>query len=116
MLTLGPAKKVTIYLNEDTSSKHDFLYKEIFEFLLERGVSGASLIRPAAGFGKHRRIHSQHGEGVTGQHLPVQIEFIETPDRFDALLPELARRITDGMIEAHDTTILKLVSMEPEPL
>ena len=34
MLTLGPAKKITIYLNEDTSSSRDFLYREIFEFLL----------------------------------------------------------------------------------
>ena len=116
MLRLGPAKKVTIHLNEDTSSSRDFLYREIFEFLLEQGVSGASLIRPDAGFGSHQRIHSQHSEGVEGQHLPVRIEFIETLDRFESLLPELFRRTTDGLIEAHDTTILKLVSTEPSPL
>ncbi len=116
MLKLGPAKKVTIYLNEDTSSTHDFLYREIFEFLREQGVSGASLIRPEAGFGKHHRIHAQHGEGVTGEHLPVQIEFIEAPDRFAALLPELVRLTTDGIIEAHDTSILKLADTEPEAL
>ena len=54
MLSLGPAKKVTIYLNEDTSSTRDFLYREIFEFLLQQGVAGASLIRPDAGFGTHQ--------------------------------------------------------------
>jgi hypothetical protein len=113
MLKLGPAKKITIYLNEDTSSSRDFLYREIFEFLLSRGVAGASLIRPDAGFGMHQRIHSHHGEGVTGQHLPVQIHFIETPERFKALLPELIRLTTDGLIEAHDTTILKLATTEP---
>jgi PII-like signaling protein len=113
MLTLGPAKKITIYLNEDTSSSRDFLYREIFEFLLAQGVGGASLIRPDAGFGIHHRIHSQHGEGVTGQHLPVQIEFIETPERFQAILPELMRITTDGLIEAQDTTVLKLSSREP---
>ncbi len=116
MLTLGPAKKVTIYLNEDTSSKRDFLYREIFELLLERGVSGASLIRPDAGFGAHHRIHAQHAEGVTGQHLPVQIQFIEASERFETLLPELIRLTTDGMIEAHDTTILKLSTTESELL
>jgi PII-like signaling protein len=116
MLTLGPAKKVTIHLNEDTSSSRDFLYREIFAFLLEQGVAGASLIRPDAGFGIHRRMHSQHAEGVAGQHLPVRIEFVETLERFHALLPELFRLTTDGLIEAHDTTILKLASTESEPL
>jgi PII-like signaling protein len=116
MLTLGPAKKITIHLNEDTSSTHDFLYREIFEFLLAQGVGGASLIRPAAGFGKHRRIHALHGEGVVGEHLPVRIEFIESPDRFEALLPDLIRLTTDGLIEAHDTTVLKVANREPEPL
>lgn len=116
MLSLGAAKKVTIYLNEDTSSSRDFLYREIFSFLLSQGVSGASLIRPDAGFGTHHRIHSHHGGGVEGQHLPVWIEFIETPERFDALLPELIRLTTDGMIEAHDTTILKLSTPESTPL
>lgn len=112
MLKLGPAKKVTIYLNEDTSSSRDFLYREIFGFLLAQGVAGASLIRPDAGFGTHHRIHAHDAEGVSGEHLPVQIEFIETPERFQALLPDLVRLTTDGLIEAHDTTILKVASNE----
>ena len=116
MLSLGPAKKITIYLNEDTSAQRDFLYREIFEFLLAQGVSGASVVRPEAGFGQHHRIHSQHGSGVQGEHLPVRIEFIETPARFEALLPELIRLSTDGLIEAHDTTILKLTTGEPAEL
>jgi len=106
MLSPGPAKKVTIHLNEDTTASHDFLYKEIFRFLFERGVSGASLIRPAAGFGSHHRLHMA-GDSVAGEHLPVRIEFIETRETVDRLLPALCEFITDGLIEAHDTVILK---------
>ena len=62
MLAPGLAKKVTIHLNEDTSSRHDFLYNEIFSFLQERGVAGATMIRPAAGFGSHHRVHTQRAE------------------------------------------------------
>ena len=116
MLTLGPAKKVTIHLNEDTSTSTDFLYREIFAFLLERGVAGATLTRPEAGFGRHHRIHSTTGEPVQREHLPIRIEFIESEDRLRGLLPDLCRITTDGLIEAHDTTILRLVAMEPEPL
>jgi PII-like signaling protein len=57
MLSPGLARKVTIHLNEDTSAGRDFLYKEIFSLLYERGVAGASLIRPQAGFGFHHRLH-----------------------------------------------------------
>jgi PII-like signaling protein len=110
MLQLGPAKKVTIHLNEDTSSSRDFIYREIFSFLLQQGVAGATLIRPDEGFGPHHRVHSQDGEGVRGQHLPVRIEFIETQQRFEALLPELYRLTTDGLIEVQDTTIIKLIT------
>jgi PII-like signaling protein len=116
MLTLGPAKKVTIHLNEDTASSQDFAYREIFAFLLDRRVAGATLTRPDSGFGIHHRVHSQHAEGVTGEHLPVRIEFIETAERLAALLPELLRLTTDGLIEAQDTTILKLAVTEPHPL
>jgi PII-like signaling protein len=116
MLTLGPAKKVTIHLNEDTSSSRDFVYREIFSFLLDQGVFGATLIRPDAGVGPHHRIHSQRGGGVEGEHLPVRIEFIETRERFETILPELCRLTIDGLIEAHDTTIVKLALTEPNPL
>jgi uncharacterized protein len=107
MLSPGPAKKVTIHLNEDTSASHDFLYKEIFQFLYERGVSGASLIRPAAGFGSHHQLHMAGDDSVAGEHLPVRIEFVETRETVDTLLPALCEFITDGLVEAHDTVILK---------
>ncbi len=109
MLTPGLAKKITIHLNEDTSSSHGFLYMEIFSFLRERGVAGATMIRPQAGFGSHHRIHSTEGDS---EHLPVRIEFIESKDAVDALLPALCEMITDGLIEAQDTTILRTAARE----
>jgi PII-like signaling protein len=112
MLTPGLARKITIHLNEDTTARHDFLYNEIFAFLRERGVSGATLIRPAAGFGSHHRTHSADGGLAEREHLPVQIEFIETKDAADALLPALCELITDGLIEAHDTIVLKAAARE----
>jgi hypothetical protein len=94
-------------LNEDTTSHHDFLYNEIFALLRQRGVAGATLIRPAAGFGAHHRMHSTEGGLAEKEHLPVRIEFIETKEAADALLPSLCELITDGLIEAHETTVIK---------
>ena len=112
MLAPGPAIRVTIHLNEDTTSRHDFLYNEIFSFLRERGVAGATLLRPAAGFGSHHRTHSVEGEGAEREHLPVRIEFIESREAAQALLPALCELISDGLIEAHETTVIKAAVRE----
>jgi hypothetical protein len=112
MLSPGLAKKVTIHLNEDTTASHDFLYNEIFTFLRNRGVAGATLIRPTAGFGSHHRMHSTEGDDGAREHLPVRIEFIESVDAAEAILPALCTLITDGLVEVQDTTILKSAARE----
>ena len=108
MLVPGPAKKVTIHLNEDTSSRSDYLSREIVSLLLKQGVAGATVLRPEAGFGSHHRIHTQEGGIDTAQHMPLRIEFIDTEQNFQTLLPLLRELVTDGLIEAQDTVILKV--------
>ena len=107
MLELGPAKKVTIHLNEDTSATSDFLSHEIIAFLLQQGVAGATVSRPAAGFGFHHRVHSDKGGIDYAEHMPLRIEFIDSEQRIQSLMPALQELVTDGVIEAQDTVILK---------
>ena len=54
---------------------------------------------------------------VLAQHLPIRIEFVETPERVEELLPTLYEMVTDGLIEAQDTTVVKLARKpaRPEP-
>jgi hypothetical protein len=108
VLVPGPAKKVTIHLNEDTSSRSDYLSREIVSLLLKQGVAGATVLRPEAGFGSHHRIHTQEGGIDTAQHMPLRIEFIDTEQNVQTLLPILRELVTDGLIEAQDTVILKV--------
>lgn len=116
MLVPGPAKKVTIHLNEDTSSRSDFLSREILALLLKRGVAGATLLRPEAGFGSHHRVHTPEGGIDTDRHMPLRIEFIDTEENISALLPLLRKLVTDGLIEAQDTVILQAaVGMDDFP-
>lgn len=110
MLRPGSAKKVTIHLNEDTTSPSDFLSREILAFLFNRGVAGATVLRPEAGFGSHHQLHTQEGGIDTAQHMPLRIEFIDTPENVETLLPLLKELLTDGMIEAHDTVVLKVAA------
>src|SRR5438552_5600270 len=51
MLSKGPARKVCIYVNEDTRSHMTPLYEAILTYLLHKGVAGATAFRAMAGFG-----------------------------------------------------------------
>jgi PII-like signaling protein len=106
VLVPGPAKKITIHLNEDTSSRTDYLSHEVLALLLRQGVAGATVLRPEAGFGAHHRVHTQEGGMDTNQHMPLRIEFIDTEQNINALLPLLRELVTDGLIEAQDTMVL----------
>ncbi|HEY3826495.1 MAG TPA: DUF190 domain-containing protein [Bryobacteraceae bacterium] len=110
MLSPGPAKKVTIHLNEDTSAGTDFLSREIISLLLQQGVAGATVLRPEAGFGSHHRLHSQAGGIDTDRHMPLRIEFIDTAPNIAKFLPLLQQLVSDGLIEAQDTEILTVVA------
>jgi len=53
-------------------------------------------------------MHTHEGGSDTAQHMPLRIEFIDTEQNISALLPLLQELVTDGLIEAQDTVILKV--------
>ena len=116
MLTKGPAKKVTIFINEDAPHRMTPLHDALMTFLLHKGVAGATATRAFSGFGSHHALHTPRME-ATAEHLPIRIEFVETAERVDELLPTLYEMVTDGLIEVQDTMVIKLTrsSTEPEP-
>jgi PII-like signaling protein len=106
MLAKGDAKKVTIYLNQDTRTHIEPLWSAVLGFLRHKRVAGATLIRADAGFGAHEQFHDPRSEYLAG-HAPVRIEFVETPQRVDELLPALYDMVTDGLITVQDVTVVK---------
>jgi PII-like signaling protein len=114
MLKKGPAKKVTIFINEDTQHHLTALHDSIMTFLMHKGVSGATATRAYSGFGSHQLLHTPKIE-VLAQHLPIRIEFVETPEKVDEVLPTLYEMVSDGLIEVHDTTVVKLARKPVKP-
>ncbi len=86
---------------------------------MHKGVAGATATRALSGFGAHRVLHTPKIE-VLADHLPIRIEFIDTVEKVDELLPTLYEMVTDGLIEVQDTTVVKAVTKdkhatEPKP-
>lgn len=114
MLTKGPAKKVTIFVNEDTQHHMTALHDAIMTFLMHKEVAGATATRAFSGYGSHRTLHTPNIE-LMAYHLPVRIEFVDTPEKVDEVLPTLYDMVSDGLIEVQDTTVVKLARKSSNP-
>lgn len=111
MLKAGPAKKVSIYVGEDHQYHGQSLYSAILNFLFYHGVSGASVTKGIAGFGADHHMHTTRIEVLTAD-LPMKIEFIESPEKIDEVLPKLRELAGTGLIEIQDTLVVKPAEVE----
>lgn len=114
MLTKGPAKKVTIYINEESQHHMMALHDSIMNFLMHKGIGGATATRAFSGFGSHQMLHTLQAEVVT-QHLPIRIEFVESAEKVEEVLPSLYEMVSDGLIEVQDTQVIKNARKMPRP-
>jgi Uncharacterized conserved protein len=86
-----------IHIGERDHSEGKPLYQEIVSLLRERGYAGATVFRGIMGFGASSRVHRETFFGLSSD-LPVVVECIETEERITAILPELDKMITGGMV------------------
>lgn len=105
MLTTGKATKVTLYLSDGAKHHGVPVYSSILDYLFHSGIAGATVVKGVAGFGAAHRLHSAHILEIS-DHLPIKVEFIESREKVDLVLPELEKRIGSGLIEVQETTIV----------
>jgi uncharacterized protein len=105
MLTTGKAVKVTLYLSDGAKHHGVPVYSSILDYLFHCGIAGATVVKGVAGFGARHRLHSAHILEIS-DHLPIKIEFIESREKVDQVLPELEKRAGSGLIEIQETTIV----------
>jgi uncharacterized protein len=111
MLKAGPAKKVSIYVGEDHQYHGQSLYSAILNFLFYHGISGASVVKGIAGFGADHHLHTTRIEVLTAD-LPMKIEFIESAEKVEEVLPKLHELAGTGLIEIQDTLVVKPAEVE----
>ena len=106
MLKAGKALKVSIYVSEGSKHHGIPVYSSILDFLFYRGVSGATVVKGIAGFGADHHMHSASIVDIS-DHMPLKIEFIETPEKVNEILGKLEELVGTGMIEVQETTVAK---------
>lgn len=111
MVRSGPAKKLSIYLNETYRIHGKPAFEVILDILYKRRISGASVFRGIEGYGSDGVFHTSKILELSTS-LPVKIEAIDTEQRIDEVLLEITPIVHNGLIEVSDTTVIKCCERE----
>ena len=64
-------------------------------------------------FGDRHILH--HADSVEAHGTAYRVEFVEAAERVDEVLPTLYDMVSDGLIEVHDTTVIKHINKDHAP-
>lgn len=103
---LLPAKKLKVFIVEEDRHQRQPLSQAILRLLHDAGISGAIMIRHDEGFGERREIHTTRLE-IPSFNLPLTIEAVDTPEKIDAITPQIAALVTSGLVEVSRTMMLR---------
>lgn len=84
--------KVSIYINEADKWQHKPLHLELLSMLDEHEIAGGTVMRAIAGFTYKEPVESTSLVCV-GSKLPLIVQFVDTVEKIDVLLPKLKEMI-----------------------
>jgi hypothetical protein len=109
----GTALLVRIYIGESDHWHGRPLYQAIVEFLRERHIAGATVLRGIEGFGAKSHLHTTRILRLS-EDLPVLIEIVDEETRLRAILPELDAMVADGLITLEKVEVVAYRAGAPE--
>ena len=81
------------------------LEKVLLEFLMQSGISGATVWTGVDGFGR-RGKSTVHLEGLT-VNMPMMIEAVDEKPKLEPLLPQVKKMVGDsGLITLHKVDVV----------
>ena len=102
----GEAKRVRIYIGENSKYKGASLYHTIVIKAKELGLAGATVYRGIEGYGANSRIKTAKLLDLSND-LPVIVEIVDSSEYIDKILPFLDQCVREGMITVEDVSIMK---------
>lgn len=105
MQTSGPAKKLSIYIDETDKIHGRPVYELLLDIFLRKKMAGASVFRGVAGYGSHGKLHTAKLLELSTT-LPLKIEVIDSENAINNLLPEITSLLQKGLIEVSDSNII----------
>ena len=94
-----------IFIGESDRWDHRPLYEAIVLKARELHLGGATVLRGPMGFGKTSRLHTAKVLELS-MDLPLVIEIVESEDKINALLPELDKMISGGLVTLEKVKVI----------
>lgn len=102
----GAARRVMMYFGESDRFEGKPLFEALVEKLRREGCAGATVLRGIEGFGAASRIHSASILRLS-EDLPVVIEWVDTPERVERVLPLLGEMVHGGLVTLEEVEVVK---------
>jgi len=102
----GEQVLMRIFIGEADRWERRPLYAALLEVFRSRGLAGATALRGVAGFGPHSIIHTA-GILRLSADLPIVIEVIDDEARLEAVLPEVDRMMSGGLITMEKVRVIR---------
>jgi len=102
----GRGLRVRIYFGEQDKLHGKALWSVLLEFLRQEGAAGATVIRGAAGYGAHSKIHKASLVDLS-MDLPLVLEWIDSQEQVANLLPALEGMLQGGLITTDPVNIVR---------
>jgi hypothetical protein len=106
MVKSGPAKKLTIYVDEADKLHGKPVYEVLLNLFYKRKIAGASVFRGIEGYGSDGVFHTAKILELSTS-LPVKIEVVDSEEMINSVLEEVTSIMEKGLIEVSDTNVVK---------
>lgn len=89
--------KVSVYINEGDEWEQRPLHLEVLKMLDEKGLAGGTVLHAVAGFTAKDGVQGAP-QGNTGGKLPLVIEFVDSNENVERVLPLLKEMVRHRLI------------------
>jgi PII-like signaling protein len=97
MTPIGPAERLTVFIDETDQHGHRPLYTEILHRARQAGMAGATVLRGTAGFGAASHLHVERRARLF-ENLPAVILIVDRTEKIDAFMPIIDALVNNGML------------------
>ena len=102
----GEQVLMRIFIGESDKWERRPLYVALVELFRAKGLAGATVLRGVAGFGPSSILHTA-GVLKLSADLPLIIEVVDSPEHLEAILPEVDRMMSGGLITMEKVRVLR---------
>jgi PII-like signaling protein len=113
MVTPGPAKKLSIYVDETDRFHGKPVYEVLLDIFFKRKIIGVSVFRGVAGYGSDGVLHTSKMLALSAS-MPVKIEVVDSDEMINKVLPDVYDVVEKGLVEVADTNIAKCCRNAPK--